>query len=80
MILFGGAAATAQQPDLQQQVQELKRQYVETTRALEQRIAALEQQIEKEKETKERNKEGSVSAVELAAQEAVHESVLGQSN
>ena len=81
IIPFGGVSATAQQPEpLQQQVQELRRQYAETTRNLEQRIAALEQQIEKEKETKERNKEGTVSAVELAAQEAVHEAVVGQSN
>jgi maltoporin len=67
VALFAGA----QQPDpLQQQLQQLKQQYIDTTRDLEQRIAALEQQITEQKEANAKAKEGTVSAVELAAQEA----------
>jgi maltoporin len=72
---------------LQQQLQQLKQQYDATTRDLEQRIAALEQQIEKEKEKEkeekeahEKAKQGTLSAAELAAQEAAKNAVLGQSN
>ena len=48
----------------------------------EQRIAALEQQIakEKEKETSGKAKEGTVSAVELAAQEAAKKTAGGDSD
>src|SRR5438445_9848688 len=81
VILFGGLAATAQQPDqMEQQLQQLKQQYVETTRNLEQRIAALEQQIEKQKADNAKTKQGTVSAVELAAKGAVQEAVRGQSD
>jgi maltoporin len=81
MILFGGVAAGAQQPDqMEQQLQQLKQQYEETTHNLEQRIAALEQQIEKRKEDDAKTKQGTVSAVKLGAQEAVQEGLLGESN
>jgi len=69
-----------QQPDnLEQQLQQLKQQYDTMTRDLEQRLAALEQQIKAEKESKDKNKEGTVSAVELTAQQT-EKSVLGQSD
>src|SRR5882757_5272044 len=71
MILFGIVAANGQQADqLQEQLQQLKQQYEVTTHDLEQRIAALEQQIEREKEAREKANESTVSAVELAAQQA----------
>jgi TolA-binding protein len=81
MIPFGGVAATAQQPDqMEQQLQQLKQQYEETTHNLEQRIAALEQQIEKQKEDNARTKQRRVSAVELGAEDAVQEAILGESS
>jgi|SRR5215469_7352974 len=77
------AAFAQQEPDLQQQLQQLKAQYQQSTDDMQRRIAALEQQIaqdklEKEKE-QEKAKRGSVSAVELAA-EQTEKSVLGQSD
>jgi maltoporin len=69
-----------QTDDLQKQVDQLKEQYEQTTRDLQQRIAGLEQQIKKQKEASEKAKEGTVSAVELAAQQAVKNAALGQSN
>src|SRR5260370_41743527 len=81
MILCGGLAATAQQPDqIEQQLQQLKQQYQETTHNLEQRIAALEQQIEKQKEDNAKTKQRTVSAVELGAEDAFQEAVLGESS
>lgn len=81
-------ASTGQQADqLQQQLQQLKQQYDATTRDLEQRITALEQQIEKqkekeksEKEAQEKAKAGTISAVELAAEQAAQKAVSGQPN
>ena len=76
----------AQQPptpkpeDLQKQLEQLKQQYDATTHDLEQRIAALEMQIQKQKEASEKTKEGTVSAVELAAQQAAEKAVLGKSD
>src|SRR6516164_3534114 len=87
-VAFSGVlSASAQQPeDLQQQLQQLKQQYDATTRDLEQRIAALEQQIQKqkekekeEKEAREKAKQGTVSAVELAAEQAAQKAVAGGS-
>src|SRR5712664_1334683 len=73
--------AAAQQPDnLQKQLEQLKQQYDATTHDLEQRIAALEQQIQKQKEAAEKSKEGTVSSVELAAQQAAQKAVLGESD
>src|SRR5258706_4007620 len=83
-----GAAAltsTAQQPvrqqsDLEEQLHQLKQQYDATTRDLEQRIAALEQQIQKQKEAAEKTKQGTVSSLELAAEQAAQKAVLGESD
>ena len=68
--------------ELQQQLQQLKEQYDATTHDLTERIAALEQQIEKEKQEQQKEKEageqtkkGTVSVLELAAEDAA-----GQSN
>ena len=85
MISSAGLSAAAQQSDqLQEQLQQLKQQYDTTTHDLEQRIAALEQQINKEKENKEKEKDakekqGTVSAVELAAQDT-EKSLVGRSD
>src|SRR5277367_3520510 len=81
MIPFLILPAVGQQTDeLQEQLQQLKQQYEQTTHDLEQRIAALEQQIEKEKESSEKTKEGTISAAELAAEQAAKKAVLGDSN
>src|ERR1700757_4557381 len=71
---------TQQPDDLQKQLEQLKQQYEATTHDMEQRIAALEQQIQKQKEASEKAKEGTISAVELAAQQAAEKAVLGQSD
>ena len=89
----GGSAISGQQhtyppkpDDLQKQLEQLKQQYDATTRDLQQRIAALEQEIQKQKqeqkqkEASEKAKEGTVSAVELAAQQAAKKAVLGESD
>src|ERR1700719_4714098 len=86
LVVAGALPSLAQQPavpkpdDLQKQLEQLKQQYDATTHDLEQRIAALEQQIQKQKEASEKTKEGTVSAVELAAQQAAEKAVLGQSD
>jgi maltoporin len=93
LVAAGALPSLAQQPavpkpdDLQKQLEQLKQQYDATTHDLEQRIAALEQQIQKQKEEQEKQKEasaktkeGTVSAVELAAQQAAEKAVLGQSD
>jgi len=86
LVAASALPSLAQQPaaqkpdDLQKQLEQLKQQYDATTHDLEQRIAALEQQIQKQKEASEKAKEGTVSAVELAAQQAVEKAVLGQSD
>jgi maltoporin len=86
LIAASALPSLAQQPptpkpdDLQKQLEQLKQQYDATTHDLEQRIAALEQQIQKQKEASEKAKEGTVSAVELAAQQAAEKAVLGQSD
>jgi maltoporin len=82
ILLFASAGAAGQQTDPLQQLQELKQEYEETTQKLEQRIAALQQQIEKEKQEREeqadrekaereKEKQATVSATELAAQQAI---------
>ena len=93
MISFACVAATGQQSDplqelqqLQQKLQQLQQQYETTTRDLEQRLAALQQQIGQEKVAREQQveketeqtKQATVSTVELAAQEA-RKAVLGES-
>ena len=86
LVAIGVLTSAAQQPpapqpdDLQKQLQQLKQQYDATTHDMEQRIAALEQQIEKQKEAAEKSKAGTVSAVELAAQQAAQKAVLGESD
>src|SRR6266704_2556668 len=86
LMAAGVLPAAAQQPaapqtdDLQKQLETLKQQYGATTRDLEQRIAALEQEIQKQKEAGEKAKEGTISAVELAAQQAAEKAVRGQSD
>jgi hypothetical protein len=70
ILLSAASMALAQQDQpLQQQLQQLKQQYADTTRELEQRIAALEPQISEQEESRSKAKQGTVSAVELAAQE-----------
>jgi maltoporin len=81
IVAWVACTASAQQTDsLEQQLQQLKQQYEQTTHDLEQRIARLEQQIEKEKESNEKAKAGTISAVELAAEQAAKKAVLGNAN
>lgn len=80
LVALGVLPSAAQEADdLHKQLQQLKQQYDTTTRDLEHRIAALEQQIEKQNETSEKTK-GTVSAVELAAQQAAQKAVFGESD
>src|SRR5712671_8028557 len=72
--------SAAQQPDdLQKQVEQLKQQYEQTTREMQQRISTLEQQIAEQKANSEKAKQGTVSSVELAAEQAAQKAALGQS-
>ena len=75
----GGAA---QADDLQKQLQNLKQQYEATTHELEQRIAALESQIQKQKQAIEKAQQGTTTTatVEQVAQEAIEQTVRGQSS
>jgi maltoporin len=78
-ILVALPPAFAQQaPDLQQQLQQLKQQYEQTTQELQQRISVLEQQIENQKDVAAKEKEATVSAVDLAAEQAVKKVLLGK--
>lgn len=87
-VAFGALSVQAQQTDqLKEQLQQLKQQYETTTHDLEQRIAALEQQIEKQNAAAanqqaltEKEKQATVSAAELAAQEAVKKVLFGDSS
>jgi maltoporin len=81
------AQSASQADDLQKQLAQLKQQYESTTRDLLQRITSLEQEIQKqqekekeEKEAREKAKQGTISVVELAAQQAAKNAVSGQSN
>src|SRR5262249_33032079 len=65
---------------LDHQLEQLKQQYEETTRDLQQRITALEKQIADQKEESQKAKENTVSAVELAAQQAAQGALVGESN
>ena len=80
------ARSSAQDGDLQQQLQQLKQQYEQTTKDMQQRIAVLEQQIEKQNEAAAQQKEAAntsseatVSAAELAAENAVRKVLFGDS-
>ena len=73
--------------DLDQQLHDLKQQYEQTTKDMQQRIAALEQQIQKQnevaeqpKETAQHSDEATVSAAELAAENAVRKVLFGNSD
>jgi len=85
LVAAGALPSLAQQPaaqkpdDLQKQLEQLKQQYDATTHDLEQRMAALEQQIEKQKETSEKTN-GTVSTLELAAEQAAQKAVFGESD
>jgi len=87
-VLLLPSFATAQQDGgLQNQLQELKQQYEQTTRDMQQRIAVLEQQIQKQNEAAPQHKdaakpsdEATVSAAELAAENAVRKVLFGNSN
>jgi maltoporin len=86
-VAMGTISLYAQQAgQLQEQLQQLKQQYEMTTHDLEQRIAALEQQIEKQNQaatnqqaSTEKEKQSTVSAAELAAQEAAKKVLFGAS-
>src|SRR5262249_43098302 len=80
-------ASAQQASDLQQELQQLKQQYEQTTKDLQQRITVLEQQIERqnqaaaqERETAKKEDEATVSAAQLAAENAVKKVLFGDSN
>ena len=88
---LGITAASAQQSQAQQsqpqpseqlhqELEQLKQESEANTQALELRIAALEQQIEKEKQAAAQNRAGTVSAAELAAQQAAGKVLQGNPN
>jgi maltoporin len=66
--------------DLQKQLDQLKQQYEASTRDMQQRIDSLEKQIQGQKEAAEKSKEGTVSTLELAAQQAVQKAALRESD
>jgi maltoporin len=87
MVLLHARASAQQDADLQRQLQQLKQQYEQTTKEMQQRIAGLEQQIQKQSEAAEQHKEArkpsdeaTVSATELAAENAVRKVLFGNSN
>src|SRR5215469_6366524 len=80
-------AGAQQDGGLDQQLHDLKQQYEQTTKDMQQRIAALEQQIQKQNEVAEQRKaptktsdEATVSAAELAAENAVRKVLFGSSD
>lgn len=80
MVLLQVPCIFAQQADdLQHQLQQLKQQYQQTTNDLQQRIAALEQQVEQQRKQRATETEATVSAAELAAQQAGKKVLLVQS-
>jgi len=87
VVLLHARASAQQGGDLQQQVQQLKQQYEQTTKDLQQRIAGLEQQIQKQNDAAAQPKEpakpsdqATVSATELAAENAVKKVLFGNSD
>ena len=87
VVLLHTRASAQQDGDLQQQLQKLKQQYEQTTKDLQQRIAVLEQQIRKRNEAAAQQKESAkpsdkatVSAAELAAENAVRKVLFGNSD
>src|SRR5215475_12475087 len=87
VVLLHTLAYAQQSGDLQQQLQELKQQYEQSTKAMQERIAVLEQQIQKQNDAAAQQKEAAktsdqatVSAAELAAENAVRKVLFGNSN
>src|SRR5215475_7344779 len=87
VVLLHTRATAQQDGDLQQQLQMLKQQYEQSTKDMQQRIALLEQQIQKQNEVAAQQKEAAkpadqatVSASELAAENAVRKMLFGNSN
>ena len=86
VILLQVCASAQQDGDLQLQVQQLKQQYEQTTKDMQQRIASLEQQIKHQseaaaqKEAAKASDEATVSASELAAENAVRKVLFGNSD
>src|SRR3984957_633161 len=81
LFLWGSPKIYAQQAEeIRQQLEQLKQEYQAKIRNLEQRIAALENQTEQQKEVSGKPKEGTVSAAELAAEQAAHKAVAGESD
>ena len=74
------SARAQQSSDLQEQLHQLKQQYEQTTKDLQQRISVLEQQIEDQKDFAKKEKETTVSAAELAAEQAVKKTLFGESD
>ncbi|MGA2422266.1 MAG: carbohydrate porin, partial [Candidatus Acidiferrum sp.] len=82
--------SAAQQPDdLQKQLDQIKQQYEQSKRDMEQRITSLEEQIAKQKVAQEQaaqaqagktKKETSVTAVELAAEQAARKALQGNTD
>jgi len=87
MGLLHTLAFAQQDGDLPQQLQALKQQYEQTTKDLQQRIVALEQRIQQQNESSAQQKEpakisdeATISAAELAADNAVRKVLFGNSN
>ena len=87
MVLLHTRASAQQDGDLQQQLQQLKQQYEQTTQDLQQRIGILEQQIQKQdqaaaqqNEAAKTSDEATVSAAQLAAENAVRKVLFGNSD
>jgi maltoporin len=86
-VLLHTRASAQQNGDLQQQLQQLKQQYEQTTKDLQGRIAVLEQQLQKQSEAAAQQNEASktsdeatISAAELATENAVRKVLFGNSN
>jgi maltoporin len=87
VVLLHTRASAQQDAGLQQQLQQLKRQYEQTTKDLQQRITVLEQQIQRQNEAAAMQNEpaktsdkATVSAAELAAENAVRKVLFGSSS
>src|SRR5215475_11122136 len=87
LVVLHACASAQQGSDLQQQLQELRQQYEQTTKDLQQKIAVLEQQIQKQNEAAAQAKEApttsdeaTVSAAELAAENAVRKVLFGNAS
>src|SRR5262247_3651394 len=87
VVVLHACASAQQGGDLQQQLQELRQQYEQTTKDLRQRIAVLEQQLQKQNEVAAQDKgeatasdEATVSAAELAAENAVRKVLFGNAS